>query len=99
MAYRLTEAAELDLVRMFRDGAAMFGLRQAERYYMTVEERFAFLAANPRAARERLEIDPPVRVHPFKSHLILYRIEDSDIVIIGVRHGHEDWQESKFLRE
>ena len=91
MAYRLTEDAELDLIRMFRNGATMFGVRQAEAYYSAIEDRFTFLADNPRAARERDDIDPPVRVHPFKSHLIIYRIEDRGVLIIGIRHGHEDW--------
>lgn len=43
-------------------------------------------------ARERHEISPPVRIHPFKAHLVVYRVEDNgDILIIRIRHGHEDW--------
>lgn len=33
-----------------------------------------------------------MRIHPFKAHLVVYRIEeDGDILIVRVRHGHEDW--------
>ncbi len=91
MAYRLTEEADADLIRVFREGAYLFGLQQAETYYLAIDERFEFLAANPRAARERREIDPPVRVHPYKAHLILYRIDGDDILIVGIRHSREDW--------
>ena len=46
----------------------------------------------PRAARLRHEIDPPVRAHPYKAHLIVYEIEAEDgIVVLRVRHSREDW--------
>jgi toxin ParE1/3/4 len=53
---------------------------------------FGLIAANPRMARERLELSPPMRIYPSKAHLIIYRIEEGgDILIVRVRHGHEDW--------
>ncbi len=91
MGYRLTERAKQDLIRMYREGVHMFGWNQAESYYAAVESRFEFLAHNPRAARERTEITPSVRAHPFKSHVILYVLEDDDMVVIGIRNGREDW--------
>jgi toxin ParE1/3/4 len=46
-------------------------------------------------ARERLEITPPVRIHPFRSHLIVYIVDDNnDVFIVRIRHEHEDWQSS-----
>lgn len=45
-----------------------------------------------RIARERDEIDPPVRIHPFKAHLVVCRIEDDEtIFVVRIRHAHEDW--------
>ena len=41
-------------------------------------------------ARERLEIHPPVRVHPYKSHVVIYKIEGPDILIIRARLGRDD---------
>jgi toxin ParE1/3/4 len=53
---------------------------------------FEFLADFPRAARLRAEINPPVRAYRYQSHMILYDLDDDDIVIVlRVRHGHEDW--------
>ncbi len=71
----------------------MFGAQQAENYHSELERKFGLLADNPAMARERMEIDPPVRVHPHGSHLIVYLADDAgDILIVRVRHSHEDWQ-------
>ncbi|CCM80131.1 Plasmid stabilization system (fragment) [Rhizobium mesoamericanum STM3625] len=36
------------------------------------------------------------RIHPFKAHLIVYRVEeDGAIFVILIRHGHEDWAGEK----
>ncbi|KIV68650.1 ParE toxin protein [Rhizobium sp. UR51a] len=33
-----------------------------------------------------------MRIHPFRAHLVVYRVEaDDDVLIVRVRHGHEDW--------
>ncbi|NKX17292.1 type II toxin-antitoxin system RelE/ParE family toxin [Ochrobactrum pseudogrignonense] len=43
-------------------------------------------------AREREEISPPVRIHPFKAHLIIYQIEQNGaILVIRIRNAFEDW--------
>ncbi|PKL96859.1 MAG: plasmid stabilization protein ParE [Gammaproteobacteria bacterium HGW-Gammaproteobacteria-8] len=92
MAWRLTRAAETDLIEIFIHGVASFGVEQAERYHDLLAHCFDFLAENPEAARERDEISPPVRIHPIRSHLVIYRLQaGGDIEIIRVRHAHEDW--------
>lgn len=42
-------------------------------------------------ARERSAFSPPLRIHPFQSHLVIYRLEDDGIAIIRVLGGHQDW--------
>lgn len=92
MAYRLTQAAAQDVVDIYRLGLARFGVRQADAYHALLERSFRYLSDNPLAARERLEISPPVRIHPVQAHLVIYqRQADGDILIVRVRHGHEDW--------
>jgi toxin ParE1/3/4 len=92
MGFRLSLAAEEDIIHIAAEGVRLFGLPQAQRYHHELFAIFDLLAANPRIARERHELSPPMRVHPFKAHLIVYRIEeDGDILIVRVRHGHEDW--------
>jgi toxin ParE1/3/4 len=92
LVYRLTNAAAEDVAAIFVRGAAEFGLAQAEKYHSGLERIFAFLAANPRAARERGEFSPPVRLHPFGVHIVVYRIVGEDILVVRVLHGRQDWE-------
>jgi toxin ParE1/3/4 len=64
-----------------------------KRHHDEVFVLFDLIAANPRIARERNEIEPPVKIHPVKAHLIVYRVEDDEkIFVVRIRHGHEDWE-------
>ncbi len=93
MSYRLTRRAELDLIGIYRFGAETFGLAQADSYHDRLEAMFRLLSEQPLLARERTEIDPPVRVHPCGSHVIVYvTTDDGDVLIVRVRHGSEDWE-------
>ncbi|MCG5481577.1 MAG: type II toxin-antitoxin system RelE/ParE family toxin [Ensifer alkalisoli] len=92
MGCPLSLVAEEDIIDIAEEGVRLFGPAQARRYHDELFAIFNLIAANPRMARERFEISPPVRIHPFKAHLVVYRIEeDGDILIIRVRHGHENW--------
>lgn len=93
MPYRLTPQATDDVFHAYVQGVLMFGQTQAENYHARLEQIFALLGDNPRMARERTEIDPPVRVHPNGSHVIIYRTDGEEVVILAVRHSRENWQE------
>lgn len=91
--YTLSRKAEDDVIDIFVHGMQVFGIQQAERYHDLLEKTFQFLAENPDAAREREEITPPVRIHPFESHIVIYAIDaDRKVFVLRVRHGREDWQ-------
>jgi toxin ParE1/3/4 len=91
--YRLSFAASDDILNIFLEGLERFDLAQADKYHHGLASTFGFLAEYPRAARLRDEIDPPVRVHPYKAHIIVYEIgADDTVLILRVRHGREDWQ-------
>ncbi|MBY3087705.1 type II toxin-antitoxin system RelE/ParE family toxin [Rhizobium laguerreae] len=92
MSFKLSAEAEEDIIAIAEQGVRMFGADQAKRYHDELFALFDLIAVNPRIARKRDEIDPPVRIHPFKAHLIVYRIEnDETIFVIRIRHAHEDW--------
>ena len=91
MNIHLTQAAEQDIRSIAEIGIEMFGVEQAQAYHNSLFNTFGLLADNPRMRRERTELTPPIRVHPFRSHVVLYQIEDEDILIVRVRHAHEDW--------
>ena len=93
-AYRLTERAEQDIIEIYLEGLSRFGEQQADRYHQELTSLFELIALNPKMARERLELAPPVRIHPHKAHLIVYLEESDGILIVRVRHGHEDWDQA-----
>jgi toxin ParE1/3/4 len=92
MSYRLSRRAEQDLFDIYAASAELFGPAQAERYQDGLEAAFDLIAEFPLAARQRTELRPPIRVHPFKSHIILYLLDENGPLIVRVRHGAEDWQ-------
>jgi toxin ParE1/3/4 len=97
MPFSLSVQAEEDIVSIAEEGIRIFGAVVAKRYHDELYALFELIAANPRMARERLEISPPVRIHPFKAHLVVYRIEENEsIFVIRIRHGHEDWAGDPF---
>jgi len=91
MGFRLSQAADEDVIGIFHSGLIQFGLTQADQYHDALFDVFDLIAKNPRMGRERTELTRLVRVHPFRSHIILYQIDGADVLIIRVRHAHEDW--------
>lgn len=91
MGYRLTRKAADDILHIYVEGDARFGAAQAETYHAALERVFGIIASNPEMAREREELNPPLRVHRFQAHAIIYKIEGDDVLIVRVRHGREDW--------
>ncbi|MDY6962600.1 MAG: type II toxin-antitoxin system RelE/ParE family toxin [Pseudomonadota bacterium] len=92
MPFSLSVRAEEDIVSIAEEGIRAFGSPVAKRYHDELFAVLELIAENPRLARERHEISPPVRIHPFKAHLVVYRInEDGTVFVIRIRHGHEDW--------
>ncbi|UDF32114.1 UNVERIFIED_ORG: type II toxin-antitoxin system RelE/ParE family toxin (plasmid) [Roseateles sp. XES5] len=92
MQFHLSVEAEEDIVSIAEHGVRTFGSLVARRYHDELFVMLELIAANPLMARERDEISPPVRIHPFKAHLVVYRIiDDGSIFVIRIRHGHEDW--------
>ena len=95
MAYRLSLAAENDILNAYLEGVRLFGVEQAEKYHAGLERVFEFLSGTPEAARERLEIMPPVRIHPYRSHIVVYLVDrDGGVLILRIRHGREDWNDN-----
>ncbi|MEE4013360.1 type II toxin-antitoxin system RelE/ParE family toxin [Roseibium sp. FZY0029] len=93
MAYKVSRKAAEDIANIYIEGVSGFGVAQAEKYHAEMEATFDLISSNPRIARERQEIDPPVHIHPFGSHIVIYTVDaKNDVLIIRVRHGREDWK-------
>lgn len=88
---RLSRSAREDLVRLHDEGIGQFGIHQAERYLAELQRALLFLSEYPLAARERVDTNPPVRIHPFRSHVIVYRVDDRGVLVLRFRHARENW--------
>ncbi|HKL44853.1 MAG TPA: type II toxin-antitoxin system RelE/ParE family toxin [Roseovarius sp.] len=86
----LRPAALDDLVEIWEYGASVWGMAQADRYADGLFALFELLAAFPEMARERTELDPPVRIYPSEAHLVIYRREGQGIEIIRFLHARQD---------
>lgn len=91
MPYKLSYAAETDLIHIYLEGVRLFGTKQAETYHAKLEHVFEILADNPKIAPERTEFTPTVRIHSFISHIIIYVADSDSITILRIRHAKEDW--------
>lgn len=88
---RFTPAARSDLEAIWLYTMQAWSADQADRYTDILEDTFDRLLFMPELGRERLEFDPPVRVHPSAEHIILYRVETDHLVILRVLGGKQDW--------
>ena len=98
-AYRTTEEADEDLIAIFLQGHDLFGLNQANRYLDDLGALFQRLARWPASALARPDLGPGVRACPHKAHVVIYEEASEGILVLRVRHAHEDWQADPGLPE
>ncbi len=99
MKWRLSGPANRDIIQIYAQGVERFGFAQAEKYMDDLDAAFDRLASYPEAGRLRHEVSPAMRVVPFRSHLIFYDVADSELLILRVRHGPEDWWSEGFIHD
>ena len=90
--YRLTPKAEDDLEAIWRYSAETWSAEQADTYIDTLTITIETIVAMPTIARERMEFDPPVRIHPAAEHLIIYCIDGGVILIVRILGGRQNWR-------
>ncbi len=90
MKVSFTQQAEADIIDSYNYGFVNFGREQADRYEQGLRQIFDIISDNPRLAAERLEYDPPVRIHHHAKHRIIYLIEDTHILIVRVLRDEVD---------
>lgn len=89
--YRLTPRALADLDDIWRFSAETWSIEQADRYLDDLVRVFGMIAAMPALARERRDFSPPVRIHVYQSHLIVYIETDGRIHILRLLGERQDW--------
>lgn len=85
--------AETDLLELWDFSQEHWSNAQAQSYLQSMSAVFELLLEHPEIARERSEFSPPVRIHPFRSHVIIFRVTSETVEIIRVAHSRSNWAE------
>ncbi|MCM2473704.1 type II toxin-antitoxin system RelE/ParE family toxin [Rhizobium sp. CG5] len=91
MTLRLSVEAEEDLITIYVYGAAAFGSAQAERYNADLRMTLELIESTPLIAHERNRFNPPVRIHPHASHLIIYTSDQTGVFVVRILHNRQNW--------
>ena len=87
----LRPAARADLEAIWDYTTATWSVAQARAYLEGMRATLDLLAEMPEIARERVEFRPPVRLHRYRSHMIVFVADADRIEVIRVLHGRADW--------
>ncbi|MDR7028951.1 type II toxin-antitoxin system RelE/ParE family toxin [Rhizobium rosettiformans] len=90
--YTLAPEALRDLENIWAYGAETWSPDQADCYLDELVQAFDRVARSPTLFRERLEFTPPVRIYPYRSHLIVYLGPGGQVTILRILGGRQDWQ-------
>jgi toxin ParE1/3/4 len=92
MAHRIAPQAETELDNIWYYVARESGsLEIADRLIDSITERFYLLACHPHIGRHRDEdLRPGLRSFPVGEYVIIYRVEDKDVLILHVIRGSRD---------
>ena len=89
-SYQVSKQAKNDLRQIGLYTEKEWGRAQRHKYLAGVDKKFSLLAESPLITAERQEFTPPVRIHHHGSHLIIYLVRDTGILIIRVLHQNAD---------
>lgn len=89
-SFTVSRAANADIRSIARYTQDTWGRDQRRRYLDGLNDIFEVLAAMPEMAAERRDFRPPVRIHHYEKHLIIYVITGTGILIVRVLHQSQD---------
>ena len=84
--YTVSKRADKEILKILEYSYRKFGLRQAVKYKIGLEDCFQLLADNPGMGRECDDIRQGYFRHKHESHIIFYRQRASDIFITAIIH-------------
>ncbi len=88
--YQVSKQAKNDLRQIGLYTEKEWGRAQRRKYLADLDKKFALLAENPLMVAERQEFTPPIHIHHHGSHLIIYLVKDTGILIVRVLHQNAD---------
>jgi toxin ParE1/3/4 len=91
MAHYLAPGAKSDLDDIWYYIAKESGRPElADRLINTITDRFQILTAHPHIGRSRDDLRPGLRSFPVEEYIIIYRVQDSNVLILHVIHRRRD---------
>lgn len=94
MSRRLTlrPKAEQDLEEIWDFTVATWSLARAEAYLGGLQQVFDLLCVHPDMAKPQEGLSPPVRLHPYRLHLVIFATDEAVLEVIRVVHMRSNWQ-------
>ena len=94
MKRRIVFSAQADIDRdhIWDYTVERWSVAQAEDYLMGLDRLLRLLADHPQIASERPNLDPPVRLHKYNSHLVIFTADEATLEVIRVVHSRSNWQ-------
>jgi toxin ParE1/3/4 len=83
--------AEADLLEIWDYTVARWSVAQAESYLAGLDQTLRLLSDYPDIARLHEEFAPPVRLHPYRSHLVIFVASEAVLEVIRVVHMRTNW--------
>lgn len=93
---RLALRAERDLEDIWMYTISEWGEDQADKYIGLIEKGFSQLLDHPYLGKERPDIKEGYRALQVQKHLIVYRVGEDVIDIVGIPHIRMDVQQYPF---
>ena len=88
--FRITPRAAEDLKNIGRYTLKIWGKKQRDSYLRDLDQRFQWLADNPRSGKHRTDVQNGYYCFPQGSHLVFYLQRQGGIDIIGLPHKNMD---------
>jgi toxin ParE1/3/4 len=91
MQLDISANAALDLRELHAYGVGKYGAARADAYLGEIFGKFDHFVRWPAAARERFDVQPPVRLSRQRAHNILYTVTEDSVLILRVLHHSVNW--------
>lgn len=85
--------AQLDVAEIWDYTVEKWSGEQANIYLLGLNALLETLCEFPEIARLRTEFMPHVRIHTYKSHVIIYQNDESTLEVIRVVHARSNWHD------
>lgn len=90
----VSEAAKADLIDIQLYGIMTFGQKASDPYVAGLRGAISRRRDFPLLAPARPDLDRPVRILTYRSHVVIHAVEQDVVRILRIRHGREDWYDN-----